>query len=417
MYQNPKVPPSRKPTSTGAHWMWAMLVIFAVALGIVVGATVLGYRAVSSARDVNHREVEEETLLRQAEAIHGHAVVLGQQAVAARSSEAAKLAAEHEAKALVVWESYATVVEEGFVEETVPGQSIESIEAAMREAQALRTDVMDAAVSGHDVAHEQQALTMLDGQLSEYLGPLVGAAHQMHVEGEARVDSALGRLLLLVSVGVALAAATVGVGAALVYRQLRNAFAALVRERDRSEVLAKESQEIARHDQLTGLLNRLALMEDLESEIQRARRYDRPLGLAMLDIDGFKRFNDTCGHVEGDRLLQAIAQALLGAVRQTDRLYRYGGDEFILVMPETGPDDVAEVIERLQGRVRQAGWAAPGEASPELAISVSAGTAAFPTDGSDIDSLIRTADQALYAAKAGRPQRKRPRPRSVASPA
>ncbi len=395
--------------------MWAMLALFAVGLAIMSAAGALGYKAVSSVWQDHEREMTEDILLSQAREAKGEAVGMGQGAVITKSPELAAQAAERDAELLALWSDYAAVVEEGFVEETLPDQSVQSIEAAMREAKALRARVMEAGLNDQDVGREQKALAKLDGRIEEYLGQLANASRQVIYEGHASMDSALRRLFIGASMGVFLAAVTVGVGTFFVQRQLRRAFAALASERDRSEALAKESQEIARHDQLTGLLNRLALMEDLEAEMRRARRYGHDVSVAMLDIDGFKKFNDTYGHVEGDRLLKAIAQALLGAVRQTDRLYRYGGDEFILVMPETGPDDVAEVIERLRDAVRRAEWAAPEKASP-LAISVSAGTAAFPADGSDTDSLIRTADQALYAAKTGRPQRKRPRPRSVAAP-
>jgi len=184
---------------------------------------------------------------------------------------------------------------------------------------------------------------------------------------------------------------------------------ALAFRTDELQVLLKETQQIARRDQLTGLPNRLALMEDIEAEIGRARRYGHHVGLALFDVDGFKKFNDTFGHVEGDQLLRAIAQAMQRAVRQTDRLYRYGGDEFILVMPETEPDDVASVVERLRGAATKAPCAVWGKTAPKFAISVSAGMTTFPAGGSDVDGLIRTADQGLYAAKIGR------RPRRAAS--
>jgi len=394
-----------------------MLLVFAAGLGIVIGAQVAAYRTVSSVWGDIQREMTVEVLLDEAKDTHAEAARLGQEAVATNSPQTAELATQYDAQALREWDSYASVVEEVFVEETLPGQSVKSIEALMREAQALRARVTAASLSGQDVAQDQQALAARDSQLAEYLDRLADASRHSILAGYARADSALAHLLVQASIGVALAAATVVAGAVLVYRRLRKALLALVRERDRSEILAKEAQECARHDQLTCLLNRLALMEDLESELRRARRYGHHVGLALLDIDGFKKFNDTFGHVAGDRVLKGIAQALLGAARQTDRLYRYGGDEFILVMPETAPDDVPEVVERLRDGVQQARWATPGKPSSQFAISVSAGTATFPADGSDIDSLIRTADKALYAAKRGGLQRKRAGARSLAAPA
>jgi len=168
---------------------------------------------------------------------------------------------------------------------------------------------------------------------------------------------------------------------------------------DELQALLRETQQIARRDQLTGLANRLALMEDIEAEIGRARRYGHHIGLALTDVDRFKKFNDTFGHVKGDRLLKTIAQVMQLAVRETDRLYRYGGDEFILVMPETEPRDAGRVIERLQRAVTKTASAVSGKTTPQFAVSVSAGMASFPTDGSDVDDLIRAADRGLYAAK------------------
>lgn len=153
-------------------------------------------------------------------------------------------------------------------------------------------------------------------------------------------------------------------------------------------------------DRLTGLHNRGAFDERLAQEASRARRSGRPWTLALLDLDHFKRFNDTHGHAGGDQALRALARVLRGAVRREDLVARYGGEEFALVLPET---PCASAIDRLEAiRLAVAGLLLPEQASGDAParITVSIGVAGWPADGVDTREVIARADARLYQAKA-----------------
>jgi two-component system cell cycle response regulator len=153
----------------------------------------------------------------------------------------------------------------------------------------------------------------------------------------------------------------------------------------------------ASHDRLTGLWNRGAILDFMERELARAQRSGQLLGLVMLDVDHFKKVNDTNGHQVGDVVLQAVAQRLAGAIRQYDWIGRYGGEEFLAIINAGINDDLAIVGERLRAAVAdkpvhtQCG---------ELNITISAGIAVSSLDARlDCDALVAAADQALYIAK------------------
>lgn len=149
-------------------------------------------------------------------------------------------------------------------------------------------------------------------------------------------------------------------------------------------------QRETRTDPLTGLPNRRGLLERLQADFARAARSRHPVCVAMIDLDHFKRYNDTHGHVAGDRLLASVTAALAATCRAQDLLVRYGGDELCLVLPETGVDGAAE----LAGKLRRAA----AEAAGPSGVTLSVGVAAW--DGAeDAVTLIGRADQALYRAK------------------
>jgi diguanylate cyclase (GGDEF)-like protein len=150
-------------------------------------------------------------------------------------------------------------------------------------------------------------------------------------------------------------------------------------------------------DFLTGCYNRRGFEENLKVEVVRARRYRRSLTLVFLDIDHFKWINDGFGHPVGDYALRRVGSALLSTFRTTDRVCRYGGDEFAVIFPETGKDEVLRLAERLRGQVAAL---FPDAALPSP-LSVSLGVASLPDDARDMDELVRAADRALYEAKAG----------------
>jgi diguanylate cyclase (GGDEF)-like protein/PAS domain S-box-containing protein len=157
------------------------------------------------------------------------------------------------------------------------------------------------------------------------------------------------------------------------------------------EKLLGEVQELARQDALTGLPNRRCLHELLPREMARARRSEAPLCLAIIDIDHFKRYNDTHGHLAGDEVLRACAREWDGALRGEDTLVRFGGEEFLVLLPDTEPEQAAEIVERLRRQT-------------PMEQTCSAGLARWDSVES-IDDLLGRADEALYLAKAsGRDQ-------------
>ena len=152
-------------------------------------------------------------------------------------------------------------------------------------------------------------------------------------------------------------------------------------------------------DPLTGLNNRLRLAEELDRQHAISTRYARVYSLALCDIDHFKLFNDTYGHQAGDDALQKIAAALAGSGRRGEGVYRYGGEEFLLVLPEQGAEPAQLALERLRGVVEALAIPNPGTEPGVLTMSV--GISSFvPGSGWDAEQLLGFADAALYRAKA-----------------
>jgi diguanylate cyclase len=162
------------------------------------------------------------------------------------------------------------------------------------------------------------------------------------------------------------------------------------------ERLQQERAQALR-DPLTRIANRLAYEERMAAEYLRWKRYRRPLMLAVIDIDHFKRINDTYGHKSGDRVLQIVARLLASSVRETDFLARYGGEEFVLLMPETDSEGARNVAEKLRQWVAEAETHFHGQ---RVQVTVSCGLAQI-ADGDNETTLFERADQALYRAKQG----------------
>ena len=155
----------------------------------------------------------------------------------------------------------------------------------------------------------------------------------------------------------------------------------------------------ARTDPLTGLHNRLKLAEDLEQLHLRSQRYAEKYSVAMCDVDNFKSYNDIYGHQAGDLALRAVAAALLGSVRKSDGVYRYGGEEFLLVLPKQSAGGAKALMERALDAVRDLAIPHEGDTSGQLRLS--AGISSFSIEHQvDADALLGEADAALYAAKA-----------------
>ncbi len=157
----------------------------------------------------------------------------------------------------------------------------------------------------------------------------------------------------------------------------------------------REKHEQAVRDPLTGLYNRLAYDERIVQEFARAKRYKQPLSLAVLDIDRFKRINDSYGHKAGDKALKIIADRVRNNLRETDFLARYGGEEFVIVMPETCLSDGLVAVEKLRKDVSQSQFHYQGTG---VAITVSVGLAEMHEDDNP-ETLFQRADRALYKAK------------------
>ena len=162
----------------------------------------------------------------------------------------------------------------------------------------------------------------------------------------------------------------------------------------------REVRVRAEQDALTGLRNHGAFQRELGAAVEAGR----PFAVLMLDLDTFKRFNDTLGHPAGDGLLVEIAKTMTRATRDTDRLYRYGGDEFAAILP--GADRVVahEVAERIRRAVRERTDGASGTADPRPSVTISAGVACYPEDGRSKDELVAVADRALYLVKPDGPE-------------
>ncbi|CAI6079890.1 EAL domain-containing protein [Cohnella sp. JJ-181] len=161
----------------------------------------------------------------------------------------------------------------------------------------------------------------------------------------------------------------------------------------------KEAQELithmAYHDGLTDLPNRRLFNDRLHEQLNRCKRHNKPLALLYLDLDLFKNINDSLGHHTGDRLLQEVAKRLVGSVRDGDVVARVGGDEFILLLPETNRETAIEVAETIMERCK-----APYAIDHyELYFTASIGMSVFPFDGEDAPVLMKNADAALYRAK------------------
>ena len=158
-------------------------------------------------------------------------------------------------------------------------------------------------------------------------------------------------------------------------------------------------QRLAAVDPLTGAFNRRFGLARLHEELARSRRSNAPLGLLMLDVDHFKSVNDTYGHLVGDRVLSHIVRVIRPVLREGDVLVRYGGEEFLAILPAASRDDVARVADRMRRIVEETGV---HEGDQQIRVTISLGGTSFPeVEAADDEALIGRADQAMYAAKMG----------------
>ena len=167
----------------------------------------------------------------------------------------------------------------------------------------------------------------------------------------------------------------------------------IFRERTIKRQLEEKNAELLMlsiHDDLTGLYNRRHFYNQLEKEIMRSRRQNRILFLIMLDLDDFKKLNDTYGHLEGDRILKEVGKAINKSIRSNvDEGFRYGGDEFAVIIPEANEKQTMQIAQRIQGACR---------AIRPLPIEISLGLAEL-ADDHDVETIVHSADKAMYQAK------------------
>jgi diguanylate cyclase (GGDEF)-like protein/putative nucleotidyltransferase with HDIG domain len=161
---------------------------------------------------------------------------------------------------------------------------------------------------------------------------------------------------------------------------------------ENSQLYAKAEKK-ARVDELTSLLNRRSLDEMIDTEISRHSRYGGVFTLAILDLDSFKSYNDRYGHLSGDKLLREVGQVIKSAIRNADHAFRYGGDEFAILLPQTSIDDALQVIERVREKI------ARDLDSGDIHVTTSIGLASWPDDGISHTDIIAAADVTLYRAK------------------
>jgi diguanylate cyclase (GGDEF)-like protein len=167
-------------------------------------------------------------------------------------------------------------------------------------------------------------------------------------------------------------------------------------------VLALDDVELTRltySDATTGLANRRALERDLDAAVSRAERGGRSVAILYIDLDQFKAVNDALGHQAGDRLLSQIAQAIVGASRESDLVFRYGGDEFAVLLPGADIDAASVVADRVRSAVHAVGAAGTPWHGASLAVSASFGLAAFPEHGETAEAVLLAADRACFVAK------------------
>jgi diguanylate cyclase (GGDEF)-like protein len=159
-----------------------------------------------------------------------------------------------------------------------------------------------------------------------------------------------------------------------------------------------EAERLSQTDDLTKLHNARYMRQFLLNEIRRARRYGSSVAALFLDLDDFKKVNDRHGHLVGSHVLMEVAAVILLSVRDTDAVARYGGDEFVIVLPDTGTELAGTVAERIRGKISK--YEFTGGKRLQLSLTASFGVATFPLHASSPQQLIACADTAMYEAKA-----------------
>lgn len=264
--------------------------------------------------------------------------------------------------------------------------------------------VIDLAVSGRD-AVEKMGASQYDIVITDIVMPeldglgVVAAAKDLPYEVDVVVMTGYA------SMGTAVESMKLG---AIDYitkpfniDQIRIIVSNAVKERSLKRQAAEGEfyKELSRKDGLTDLYNHRFFHQLLETEVSRGKRYSRVVSLIMIDIDNFKRFNDSHGHPAGDVALRQLARLLRQSSRACDFVARYGGEEFAIIAPEATPDAARRMAERIREVVAETVFEGE-EAMPGASLTISLGVATFPMQASDKGELVERSDQALYRAKA-----------------
>jgi diguanylate cyclase (GGDEF)-like protein len=172
--------------------------------------------------------------------------------------------------------------------------------------------------------------------------------------------------------------------------------------RDNLKIANQRLQDLVEIDDLTGLFNMRSIYQKIETELGRARRYGRAVGVVMMDMDNFKTVNDTNDHLFGSHVLSEVGKIIQKTIRQADFAARYGGDEFLIALAETTPDGAVAFAERLRSAIAAATFTSPHSNPPAtMRLTASLGVAVYHAGSEPIDarSLVLNADHALYEAK------------------
>jgi len=163
--------------------------------------------------------------------------------------------------------------------------------------------------------------------------------------------------------------------------------------------LYEEVRSLSIRDHLTGCYNRRKMDEDLQREVLRSQRYGNKFSLLLIDVDWFKKYNDFHGHQKGDQLLQRLCYLFLKNTRNIDGVYRYGGEEFLVLLMETDTKSALKTAERIKNTVQREKFEGEEKSQPRGKITISIGVATLPSHGNTMEEIINSADAALYKAK------------------
>lgn len=384
----PAAPPAVTPRPQPVAWQYALLAGFAVQLLLVLFVTLIGLRQLDFAAhnlenvaDVQMRKqnfakamaltarqrtilifmmsktddpFERDALLMQFRQMGSEFVAARQGLMAMPLSNRERVLAERQRELIVL----AQPIQEHIVELIMEGTDRGIIDLVLSDAIPAQNAV-------------QAIVTQLDAETQR---SVVEASHA------ARAAQAVARRWM-----IWLSAASLLIGVIVATLVLRYT-ARISRERER----------LATHDTLTGLPNRMLFMDRLEQALVRAERRNALVGVIFIDLDRFKRVNDTLGHASGDELIREVAQRLRAASRAEDTVARLGGDEFVVVIGEAaGVHDILQVAEKMLAAIGQPFHIA----GHELFSSCSIGISVFPNDGTDSSTLLKHADTAMYHAK------------------